>query len=440
MNNRVKFINQKRATLKTQITKLERIVETGELDPSNIKTRADRLREQFRTYEELHDELALLIETEGDQSDDFDELQDRFYAIITKIEADFSSTMPQPPSALNTTSLPIDGTRRLKLPVADLPKFDGNIEKWLSFKNTFLTMIDSREDVTRLQKFLYLRNCLEGDALNKILIYNVSEENYETAWKLLLDSYDKIRILIVKHLDAILDLPALTKATHQGLARLVDDMRQHVNMLASMKVTPDEHLLVRIIERALPNNIRVKWEETLNLDTPPTLQQIYKFVSEAAFRLCALEQNTSRSNQETNIKRPLSNNKDQSGFKTRRGENGVRTLATGASAKCIVCKKENHPVYQCRAFQKMTVQQRWDFVKNSTLCKNCLRLHGGKCKATHCRSCPRFHHTMLHQDSPAALTHTSQKAEESSNTINDSTTKVCEPNSSRRRNRVIGNQ
>ncbi|XP_046590191.1 uncharacterized protein LOC124293393 isoform X2 [Neodiprion lecontei] len=270
-------------------------------------------------------------------------------------------------------------------------------------------MIDSREDITKLQKFLYLKNCLEGDALNKILIYNVSEENYGTAWKLLLDSYDKTRILIVKHLDAILELPAVKKATHKDLARLVDDMRQHVNMLASLDVIPDEHLLVRIIERALPNNIRVKWEETLNLDTSPTLEQIYKFVSETAFRLYTLEQDVSRSKTETNYKRPLPNYKDQSGIKTRRGENGARTLAIGTSAKCVVCKRESHPIYQCREFQKMTVHQRWNFVKSSSLCKNCLRSHRGKCTSTHCKNCSRFHHTLLHNESPAASTHATQE-------------------------------
>lgn len=44
-------------------------------------------------------------------------------------------------------------------------------------------MIDSCTEMTGLQKFAYLKGCLQGDALNKISIYDVTEENYETAWK-----------------------------------------------------------------------------------------------------------------------------------------------------------------------------------------------------------------------------------------------------------------
>lgn len=402
------------------MTKLEKIAEEADLEPVNVKMRVDRLREQFQAYEEFHDELALLIDPESEQLNEFDELQNRFYAIATKIEASVSSVTSLPSSAQNTTSLSIDGMRRLKLPVADLPKFNGELDKWLSFKNTFLTMIDSRDDITSLQKFIYLKNCLEGDALNKILIYNVSEENYKFAWKLVLDSYDKTRILITKHLDAILELPVQTKATHKGLTRLVDDMRQHTNMLATMNVRPDEHLLVRILERALPYNIRAKWEETLSLDISPTLDQLYQFVSETAFRLFTIEQDSPRAKQETTKKRSFFG-KDQSGVKARKREDGARALMTDTSSNCLVCKKESHPVYRCREFQNMSVPQRWDFVIKSNLCKNCLRSHRDKCKSSHCKNCSRFHNTLLHNEKSTANTN---QTPTKTNTANDSKSKT----------------
>ncbi|XP_046422365.1 uncharacterized protein LOC124180664 [Neodiprion fabricii] len=213
MNDRVKNINQKRITLKAQLTKIEKTAEDANLEPANVKMRLDGLKEQFRLYEEFHDELALLVEPDNEQLGVFDALQDRFYKIVTKIETIFPPVTPGPVSGFNTTCPLIGGTRNLKSPVVDLPKFDGDLEK-LSFKTTFLTMIDSREDVTNMQKFIYLKNCLGGDALNKTCIYNVSEENYETAWKLLLESYDEILILMVKHLDTILEPPVQTKVTH----------------------------------------------------------------------------------------------------------------------------------------------------------------------------------------------------------------------------------
>lgn len=42
-------------------------------------------------------------------------------------------------------------------------------------------------------------------------------------------------------------------------------MRQHVNMLSTLNVKPDEDLLSWILERALPRETRTWWEETLIL-------------------------------------------------------------------------------------------------------------------------------------------------------------------------------
>lgn len=256
-------------------------------------------------------------------------------------------------------------------------------------------MIDSHQDITDLQKFLYLKDSLRDDALNKISIYNVSAENYKNAWKLLNDSYERKRILITNHLDAIIDLTTPDKASHKGLTKLVDDMRQHVNMLSSLGVHPDQHLLIRIIERALPTNIRAKWEETLSLDASPTLDQLYKFISETAFRIFTLEQDTSRSKPENNNKRTNAN-KETSSSKNRKDNSGARALVTTTLSNCLSCKREKHPLYKCPEFAKLSVQRRWDIVKKFKLCKNCLRMHNGRCSWSHCRTCSKYHNTLLH--------------------------------------------
>ena len=58
--------------------------------------------------------------------------------------------------------------RRVKLPVVQLPKFDGDLKNWLSFKNTFSTMVDARDDIDDLWKFLPLKDSLLSTAGDKI--------------------------------------------------------------------------------------------------------------------------------------------------------------------------------------------------------------------------------------------------------------------------------
>lgn len=130
MTERVKIIIRKRITLKTQITNLEKILVETKLEPANIKARFSRVKELFTAYGDLHDELALLIEPDNDALLEFNNIQDRYYALVAKIESLYPSTSTQRANELNTTSVVIDhGTRRLKLPHADLPKFDGNFGK-----------------------------------------------------------------------------------------------------------------------------------------------------------------------------------------------------------------------------------------------------------------------------------------------------------------------
>lgn len=394
--SRVKFINQKRTTLKIQLTNFEKLVAEDRLDDANLKLRLDRITELFHAYEEFHDELAILEPT-NEHLDEFDDIQNRYYAIASQVQPPAQQSSSRAVD-LNATSIAVDNnTRRIKLPVAQLPKFDGSLDKWLSFKNTFITMIDSLTDITDLQKFLYLKDSLRDDALNKISIYDVSEENYKNAWKLLNDSYERKRVLIAKHLDAILELPAQGKVEHKSLTKLIDDMKQHVNALASLSVHPDHHLLIRIIERALPTETRSKWEETLSLDASPTLEQLYGFITETAFRICTLKQEALRSREGGGNKRQRPQR--ETSFKARKEENGARVLATNTSFNCSLCKKDKHGLYKCPEFAKLHVARRWDFIRKSKICKNCLRAHAGPCKWPHCRICDRPHNTLLHNAS-----------------------------------------
>ncbi|XP_066583758.1 uncharacterized protein [Prorops nasuta] len=203
-NGRIRLIVQKRITLKTQITILTNAIENDRLDNINIRLRFERLSEHFKNYEELHDELEV-IEPNGNHLEDMLEVQDRFYSLASRVNDILKPSNSSTPEYSNNSNLSgasqSERIKRIKLPVAQLPKFAGDIEQWLSYKNTFVTMIDMREDITDLQKFLYLKDSLKGEALNKINIYDASDASYKLAWKLLIESYEKKRIIVSKHLE-----------------------------------------------------------------------------------------------------------------------------------------------------------------------------------------------------------------------------------------------
>ncbi|XP_053973201.1 uncharacterized protein LOC128873576 [Hylaeus volcanicus] len=221
--DRVKFIAQKRTTLKARLTAWQNAHAQSRFDKVGLKLRFDRITELFRAYEELHDELAIL-EPEN-------EILNEIARLVMNMNDVEPSTVQVGNVSLASSTM-IERQRRAKLPVTELPKFDGNIQNWLSYRNSFLSMIDTRPDISDLEKFIYLRDSLRGEALTKVSVLDVSADNYKLAWDLLKENYEKKRIIIVhKHFDCILDLPKLSKPTYKDLSKLVDDVRQHINVL-----------------------------------------------------------------------------------------------------------------------------------------------------------------------------------------------------------------
>lgn len=138
---RIAQIFQKRATLKIQITTLRNAVAQKKIDKTNVKLRLTRLTELFHNYEEMHDELAVL-EATNDGLNQLPDIQDEYYELATAIEYILSANIILPES--NAESTMMERQRLLKLPVAELPKFNGDNSKWLTFKNTFMSMVDGR--------------------------------------------------------------------------------------------------------------------------------------------------------------------------------------------------------------------------------------------------------------------------------------------------------
>lgn len=168
-------------------------------------------------------------------------------------------------------------------------------------------------------------------------------------------------------------------------------------MLESLQVQADQNIVIRILERALPSDIRQKWEESLSLDTLPDLNRFYKFINEMVFRLGAVERDHARMN-EAGCKRRT----EQPSYaaKIQRSKSGSRAFITSTSSACAKCNA-NHALYKCSAFEKLTLQQRWNLVKAKHLCVNCLHRHTGACSsARHCKHCPKFHHTLLLENIP----------------------------------------
>lgn len=395
MADRLKLLIQKRTSLKSQITALTNSTEKGKLDKSTLKLRIDRLTELFHAYEEYHNEIVILEPNVG-HGTEFANIQDRFYDLAVKIknivnpietETASNSVAGIGTQTNNATVVTSTKKRRIKLSEAPMPTFDGKYENWLSFKNTFHSIIGSQTDLSDIEKLHYLKAALVDDAANKIKIFTLDGINYAKAWELLERAYEVKRILITRHLSLILNLPVLDKESTSVLSKLAGDAQQHLASLNALDVTVGPEMIIYILESKLPKITLEKWETSLDRDEFPTLDQLYEFLYKTAVcaskreRSRAIESGNCRGEPEIKRKRYVAN----------------KAFIVNTSRNCPLCKTKQHPLYRCDKFKQLSIPKRIEAVKNAKICYNCLRSHRDRpCKFSTCTICNKRHNTLLH--------------------------------------------
>lgn len=73
---------------------------------------------------------------------------------------------------------------QVKLPIIKLPTFNGKIEDWKRYAETFKALIHD-SDLSNIQKYQYLFGSLIGPVSRIIKSIEICEQNYPVAWKLL---------------------------------------------------------------------------------------------------------------------------------------------------------------------------------------------------------------------------------------------------------------
>ncbi|XP_023318925.1 uncharacterized protein LOC111694561 [Trichogramma pretiosum] len=394
--NRIAYIVRKGEMLEKHIENLNKYISSPQADPVNANLRLANVSSLYKDYMKYNDEL-MSLKADHPRIDVFFEIEANYYEVATQINKMQNIIQNSSQNASNVTI--IERQDMPKLPTVKIPTFDGSREKWLTYKNKFIALVHSRTDISNLVKHTQLESSLSGPALSKIAEFPASEENYSRAWQALLDSYDQKRIMVSEHLDAIIDLPFITKSSATELSSLMDTARQHASMLEQLEVKSIDQLIIRHIERCLPAATRSRWEERLDVNTLPTLNELYKFVQASIFKLHSLERNNIVTRSAT--KKRLGENSDKSQYKQPR-LNG-QTFVTSTSTSCPKCL-DKHRLYQCPAFERLNIPDRWEFIKTQHLCRNCLNFHKSQCtNEKRCKKCNREHHTLLHADKKTQL-------------------------------------
>ncbi|XP_012151893.1 uncharacterized protein LOC105663982 [Megachile rotundata] len=322
--------------------------------------------------------------------------------------------------SVQTASAPMT----IKLPEMRLPTFDGNIENWSSFFDSFSSMIDQNCDLTPVQKLQYLRSTLAGRAAACIQCLSTTDANYADAIELLKEKYDCKRKILIKHCDAILSFPKLSRDSPEALGELVDTIRQNLRSLKNLRIDVSswDCILVTIILSKISSDTAWHWELSLKDKEMPSYIQFLDFLEKRASCVPPSSQKTICTfgqNNRTAPAKPSGNryptrshafvttntfNHSQQEYNSST-TSPCTTLATSSNpattatpAKCPICHGI-HGIWRCERFHSWSVDARIAAVKKASLCQNCFRIEHNPeiCKKGFCRICRQQHHTLLHK-------------------------------------------
>lgn len=307
----------------------------------------------------------------------------------------------------------------IQLPKIQIPKFDGDLLRWIAFRDTYKSLIHDNVRLSDIEKYHYLISAVSGSAGAVVRTISLSNSNYEFAWKALNDRFDNPRLIMNSHLDKLFSFGTLRSPSLNDLKNFLDTFHENIAAFRSFDA-PDKEgfLLFYIASRVLDSSTKCLFESQRNSDTLPVIDELLKFVQTR----CQVLQNSLVSSTlavPLKLKPSFSGKKSPSFTKTSLAVNTMEP-----TKPCLVCKGP-HPLYRCDQFLQQAVPARIKTVQSHRLCRNCISaVHDtSKCASKFsCRHCSLKHHSLLHLDTNRPKEVSNSNSSSSQGAVNISTT------------------
>lgn len=407
-DDEIRDLNRKRGTVKGRLTFFQNYVTTltalkkklNRKQSIELTLRKDHAVSFFSEFNDIQDQIEQLT-TDDDlptQLEIRQKFEDTYYTAISDADLllgkEVASGKNKPEK--DTSSL-------IKLPTISLPTFDGSYDNWLEFRDTFQSMIHSSEKLDNIQKFHYLRSALTGNALQVIKSIEFSADSYETAWDLLENRYNNIKLLVHNHVKSLFSMQSISKETPSHLRKMIDAVLKNLRALKSLGQPTDswDTLIIHIILTKLDPLTEKEWEQfkinSSHSKDCRDLQDLIDFLKDRADMLEMIKANSSASSSSVpkmSHEVPKKQfQKSHSFVSTKKSKEVTRTKP------CYMCNG-NHSLYTCSAFLALNDKDKLDFVDNKLLCRNCLRFGhvADTCYFGPCRQCNLKHNSILHNE------------------------------------------
>ena len=279
----------------------------------------------------------------------------------------------------------------MKLPTINIPTFNGDIENWASFIDTFNALFHNNPGLTNVQRLHYLKSSVSNTAADVIRSFSITSDNYQAAYDELVKQYENKALTIQTHIRALLNSPKVHNNSAAELKKLHYHVNSHVRSLIALN-QPVQHWdawLTTIICCHLDPTTAGEWQLLQTSKELPAFKDIEAFLSK---RIAAYEVGYISLRTEGKQNHHRGKTHDAKAFFTKKSESH--------SNKCVLCAAP-HKLYACGQFNQMSVPERKDVINKFKLCFNCMNFghQVTSCNYPGCPQCGKKHNSKLHVDS-----------------------------------------
>ena len=304
------------------------------------------------------------------------------------------------------------GGASARLPKLELPKFDGNVLQWETFWESFRCAVDQLSELPAVHKLTYLRSLLVGEARRCVEGLPLKAENYVTTCELLKERFGRPELVIFAHIQQLL---SISSAAGSKLQDLVDRLLVEVRSLEALGITGQQYgvILTPLLLSRLPSEVRLEWART-SVGKEGNLDHLISFLQQEISRLdrsrvyeslasprassggAAMTAAGRRASPTAGRQGPVAGlpGRREARPAQRPSVAALQTASLGRSC-CSYCGQQ-HPTAKCGAWQKLSVPDRFSWVREKGLCFCCLEnTHLARRCADRCGRCGGRHHFTL---------------------------------------------
>ena len=373
---------------------------------------------------DLNEKIGDLITEVDDYVTDQDE-SEKFAERMLRVKLKAQNYLKSKTVPLNPSNPAGPKMKLSRLPEIVVKPFDGKLEEWVPFWDSFSSAVHDREDLTPVDKFNYLKGYLMGEARRAIGGFTLTESNYAEAVDVLKERFGDVRATERALLAKLMNFKVIDHGWKlEKLSEFCDEVDSTVRSLKQLGTDPGKYqaILMPFLSSRLPTEYVLLWSRREQGDSDDVLELIKMVRSEVKHRQRAnlLKQEFDRSKSSKGENSGKSGNEGRTGNSFQKGfqKEHKTSLYAGTThthvnknntTSCVFCGAE-HESYKCDTVKTICVKDREEMVKKSRCCFNCLRPgHRAQDCATKilCRNCKTKHNTLLcrrqeevHEDPP----------------------------------------